>query len=91
MAAGLVAFGSPATYDLVYTMLNKTDSGCDGCHVVDDSIMPYPVYWTMSVNDWFWASGNSSGFMSLAPDMANILNKDAASFLKKGLNVGWFG
>jgi hypothetical protein len=91
MAAGLAAFGSPATYDLVYTMLNKTDSGCDGCHVVDDTIMPYPVYWTMSVNDWFWASANSTGYMSLAPDMANILEKDVATFLQKGLNVAWFG
>ena len=51
-AAALSAFGSPDIYDLVWTMLNKTDSGCPGCHVVDDSIMPYPIYWMSSVNDW---------------------------------------
>jgi len=46
-------------------MLNKTDSGCPGCHVVDDTLMPYPLYWTMSVNDWFHASGNETGFRLL--------------------------
>lgn len=45
MAAALVAFGGAETYDLVHTMLNKTDSGCAGCHVIDDGIMPYPIYW----------------------------------------------
>ena len=59
-------------------MLNKTDSGCEGCHVVDDTIMPYPIYWTMSVNNFFLASGNTSGFKALAPDMKNILDKAAA-------------
>lgn len=59
MATALVAFGSPDVYDLVYTMLNKTDSGCEGCHVIDDTIMPYPIYWGMSVNDWYWASGDT--------------------------------
>ena len=50
MAAGLVAF-SP--YALVKTMLNQTDSGAvNGHRVVDQGIMPYPIYWTMSVNDW---------------------------------------
>ena len=28
MAAALAAFGSAGTYDLVHTMLAKTDSGC---------------------------------------------------------------
>ena len=72
-------------------MLNKTDSGCHGCHVIDDTIMPYPVYWTMSVNDWYHATGNASGFLALAPDMAHILDQASDSFLRPGLNLGWFG
>ena len=43
MAAALVAFGGAETYELVHTMLNKTDSGCAGCHVIDDGIMPVEI------------------------------------------------
>lgn len=91
MAAALVAFGSSETYDLVWKMLNMTDSGCIGCHVIDDGIMPYPVYWTMSVNDWYQASGNLTGLLHFSQDMENILDKAAATFLQRGLNIGWFG
>ena len=44
MAAALVAFGSPDTYNLVHKMLVATDSGCanqSACNVVDHTLMPY--------------------------------------------------
>jgi alpha-L-rhamnosidase len=54
MAAALVAFGGAETYRLVKVMLNSTDSGfVHGHKVVDQTIMPYPIYWGMSVNDWY--------------------------------------
>jgi len=81
MAAALAAFGAPATWDLVKLMLNKTDSGCAGCRVVDDSLMSYPVLWTMSVNDYYWASGDAETFARFAPDVATILDKALATFL----------
>jgi hypothetical protein len=84
MAAALVAFGSPSTYDLVHKMLVKTDSGCEEpsqCKVVDSGLMPYPVYWASSVNDWYWASGDTARFLQLAPDMARIIDNAVAKFL----------
>ena len=64
-------------------MLNKTDSGCDGCHVVDDGLMSYPVLWTMSCNDYYWATGDMRGFASFARDAAAILDKALATFLQR--------
>ena len=84
MAASLVAFGSSVpgqgAFPLVKEMLNKTDSGCKGCHVVDDSLMSYPVLWCMSVLDYFWASGDGATLDRLAPDMQHILDDAVKSF-----------
>ena len=84
MAASLVAFGSSVpgqgAFPLVKEMLNKTDSGCKGCHVVDDSLMSYPVLWCMSVLDYFWASGDGATLDRLAPDMQHILDNAVKSF-----------
>lgn len=92
MAAALVAFGGTETYRMVKTMLNSTDSGfVHGHKVVDQSIMPYPICWGMSVNDWYWATGDATGFLVLAPDVGSILDRAVASFLRDGLHVGWFG
>jgi len=88
MAAGLVAF-SP--YELVHTMLNATDSGSvNGHKVVDQGIMPYPIYWTMSVNDWYWASGSTKQFLALVPDMRSIVDARVKDFLGKP-NMVWMG
>jgi len=92
MATGLTAFGGTDTYDLVHTMLNKTNSGfVHGHNVVDQGIMPYPIYWTMSVNDWYWASGDTVRFVQLVPDVASIIDQAIGNFMKKNLNIGWFG
>lgn len=89
MAAALVAF---APYRLVKNMLDQTNSGSvHGHHVVDDSIMAYPLYWTMSVNDWFLASGDVMGFQSLAPDVMSVVDKRVADFLQPDLDIGWMG
>lgn len=45
----------------------------------------------MSVNDWYLASGDTAKFLVLAPDVGHIIDKAVASFLKPGLNIGWFG
>jgi hypothetical protein len=66
MAAALVAFGNANTYDLMHEMLVSTDSGCANppeCKVVDSSLMPYPIYWASSVNDWYMASGDTKRFV----------------------------
>jgi len=82
MAAALAAFASPEVHRLVKVMLNATDSGCKGCHVVDDGIMSYPVLWTMSVHDWLWSSGEKNAFLTeFADDVASILTRDFESFL----------
>lgn len=94
MAAALAAFGSTDTYALVHKMLVKTDSGCANqsqCRVVDSSLMPYPLYWASSVNDWYWASGDTANFLALAPDMARIIDNAVDKFLQPNLNVAWFG
>jgi hypothetical protein len=39
----------------------------------------------------YWATGDTTGFLALAPDVSSILDKAVASFLKDGLHVGWFG
>jgi hypothetical protein len=46
-----------------------------GHSVVDDTLMPYPIYWGMSVNDWYWASGDTARFLFLAPDVGSIIDQ----------------
>eukprot|EP01043_Picozoa_sp_COSAG02_P046691 COSAG02_NODE_4393_length_5412_cov_10.835057_1_plen_896_part_00 len=88
MAAGLVAF-SP--YKLVLSMLQQTNSGSvNGHKVVDASIMSYPLYWTMSVNDYYWASGDKAGFLALVPDMRSIIDARVADFLQQP-HIEWMG
>lgn len=94
MAAALVAFGSTDTYELVHKMLVKTDSGCANasqCKVVDSGLMPYPIYWASSVNDWYMASGDTKRFLLLTHDMARIIDNAVTKFLQPNLNVAWFG
>ena len=114
MAAALAAFGGTDTYQMVWGMLNRTDSGCTNCsrHVIDSGIMScarrrkplagphactrtplppcrdarlarfggsYATLWTMSVNDWFWASGNTSGLRGFAADQGAIVDNFATS------------
>lgn len=83
MAAALAAFASTEVHRLVHVMLQATDSGCKGCHVVDDGIMSYPVLWTMSAHDWLWSSGNKSAFLTdFSNDISTILDNDMNSFLQ---------
>ena len=85
MAAALVAFES--SYELVAVMLNSTDSS--NHTVVDQTILAYPVYWTMSVNDWLWQSGNVSGYLHFKKDIAKIIDARAQNFLTS--NLVWMG
>lgn len=88
MAASHVAF---ATYDLVKSMLNQTNSGfVHGHHVVDEGILAYPIYWTMSVNDWYLASGDTKGFLELAQDVMSIIDQRVNEFLLPN-NLVWMG
>ena len=79
-----MAFGSNVTgqgsFPLVREMLNKTDSGCEGCHVVDDLLMSYPVLWCMSVMDYFWVTGDADTLAHFTPDMQHILDNAVATF-----------
>eukprot|EP01043_Picozoa_sp_COSAG02_P057539 COSAG02_NODE_7002_length_3233_cov_3.705807_2_plen_663_part_01 len=94
MAAALAAFPSPSTYDLVHNMLVQTDSGCANhtqCNVVDDGLMTYPLCWASSVHDWYWASGDTSRFLELAPDVGRIVDNVVDKFLQPGLAVAFVG
>eukprot|EP00980_Cylindrotheca_fusiformis_P019547 scaffold6776_cov124-Cylindrotheca_fusiformis.AAC.2 len=86
MDAALVAF-SP--YDLIAQVLNQTDSG--NHHVVDQEIMAYPLYWSLSVIDYFLASGDGETFRRMVPDIMTILDARIQDFLKPDLDMGWFG
>jgi hypothetical protein len=92
LATAEAAFGSAATFSLIWSTLNYTDSACPGCHnhvpLADGS---YPLYWTLTVSDYYWASGNSSGFLCFVKDMAIILDKQAAEFNTTGPNIGFIG
>ena len=84
-----MAFGQPALYDLVNKALMTTD-----CYSRDNGSVycrfpggrtsiprgSYPVYWAMSVCDFFWSSGNVSAFEMLLPDVKYILDQQAKHF-----------
>ena len=90
MATSLVAFDGRFATDFVHHELERTNSGsAHGHHVVDDSIIIYPIYWTLSVNDWFMASGDVQGFLKLAPDVMSIIDKRVNDFLSPTLNIVW--
>jgi hypothetical protein len=86
IAAALVAF-SP--YTLVAQVLNKTDSGDH--HVVDEGIMAYPLFWCLSVMDYFMESGDFDMFHRLVNDIMKILNHRIDDFLAPDLDIEWFG
>ena len=45
----------------------------------------------MSVNDWYWASGDTAAFLQLVPDMKRIIDHVIDTFLDPNLPVAWFG
>ena len=47
--------------------------------------------WASSVNDWYWASGDTERFLALAPDMARIIDNAVDKFLQPGLAVAFVG
>ena len=53
--------------------------------------MAYPVYWTMSVNDYFWASADTALFARFVPDMQHILDSAAAQFWPTNPTLVWMG
>lgn len=87
MEAALVAF-SP--FELVANVLNQTDSADH--YVVDQSIMPYPLYWCLSVLDWFMASGDYTMFQEkLAQHVMKIVDARIADFLDPDIDIVWMG
>ena len=86
IATSYVAFGTLQVYDFVHSELNRTNAGHVHGHpdsVVDHEIIVYPIYWTLSVNEWFWTTGNVTGFLALAPDVMSLLDdriKDCLDF-----------
>ena len=52
------------------------------CPVVDSGLMTYPMYWASSVNDWYWASGDTDRFLAIAPDMARIIDNAIEKFMQ---------
>ena len=92
MAVAAVAFGSPGLYELTRHALEKTDcytrleTGKQFCRFPNSSFMfdlprgAYPVYWTLSVCEYFWASGDVEEFSKLLPDVETILNDQINQF-----------
>ena len=97
IAAALTAFGDGSTaggravYELIRSSLNRTDSGCDGCHVVDDGIMSFPVLWAMSVLDYYWSSGDADTLAHYRHDVMNILDRASKIFYPDKPNIVWQG
>eukprot|EP00980_Cylindrotheca_fusiformis_P023828 scaffold11041_cov117-Cylindrotheca_fusiformis.AAC.1 len=84
--AALVAF-SP--YKLVEQVLNQTDSGDH--HVVDEGIMAYPLYWSLSALSYFMESGDMNYFPRLAGSIMKIVDARIQDFLQPDLDIQWFG
>jgi hypothetical protein len=91
MAAAEAAFGSGDIYELTRLALEITDCHTplgkqQVCRFPNGTVaMPkgsYPVYWTMSVCDYFWASGNVAEFNKLLPDVEAILDDQISQFDK---------
>eukprot|EP01048_Picozoa_sp_COSAG05_P002910 COSAG05_NODE_127_length_17241_cov_7.514817_13_plen_483_part_00 len=89
MAAAEAAFGSKDIYELTRLALEITDCHTplgkhQVCRFKNGTVaMPkgsYPVYWTMSVCDFFWASGNTAEFNKLLPDVEAILGDQIKQF-----------
>ena len=54
-------------------------------------LTPATVARGMSVNDWYWASGDVARFLALASDVGSIIDAAVDKFLRPGLAVEWFG
>jgi hypothetical protein len=87
IAAALVAFSS--SYNLIQQVLNQTNSGDH--HVVDQEIMAYPLYWCLSVMDYFMETGDLATFNHLARDIMKIVDARIQDFLSHDLDITWFG
>jgi len=88
MAAALAGFANKIVYDLVFEQLNSTDSS--NHKVIDSGIMAYPLYWTLSVADLYWVSGNASLFKHFIPSISEILQQPILTF-NKNPNIVWMG
>jgi alpha-L-rhamnosidase len=80
-AASMAAFGN---YAFVYNNLNRTKADCQG-------IATYCLYFVLSVNDYWRATGDAAGVRALAPAVATHLDEAAARWADpQGLRfVGW--
>ncbi|KAG7358401.1 hypothetical protein IV203_014989 [Nitzschia inconspicua] len=86
----LVAFASENVFNMVKNVLQQTDSSHK--HVVDDSIMAYPLYWCISAIDYYWVSGDHDFFEEqLTPDIQVLVDRRIDDFLKPDLDITWFG
>ena len=96
VAAALTAFGGSdasgaSVYGLVRESLLGLDSGCRGCHVVDDGILAYPLYWTLSVMDYYWSAGDLATLGTLLPDVEAILVRSEEEFFPLRPDIVWMG
>lgn len=90
MAAAMTGFPSKNLFDLVYTMLYRLDSSRPGNIVHDSQLLPYPLYWTLSVNRWYMTTGDAR-FSRLVSDVQHILNSTLKTFGTKPplIFMGW--
>ena len=103
IATILAVFFQDETKSLLKTVLNATDSSHK--HVVDDSIMAYPLYWCLSAMNYYWTTytfgtkiededsfEDEVAFIEqLVDDIHVILDKRIGDFLDPNLDIGWFG
>ena len=81
MAAAAAVFGSKATFALLRSALNLTDTACDGCSgKAPLASGSYPLYWTLSLSEWYLSSGDAEGFLAMAPDVARVLDKQYSNY-----------
>jgi hypothetical protein len=92
MATAASVFGSAPTYALIRSALELTDTGCDGCGGRAPTFGgSYPLYWTLSLAEYFMASGDAEGFLSMAPDAASILDKQFPGYNQSFPDIGFMG
>ena len=92
MAVAEAAFGSPSLFALVRRALNLTDSGCTGCGgQIPLAVGTYPIYWTLSVFDYYTASADLATFLHFAPDVAAVLDGQAQQYNSTDCDIGFVG
>ena len=96
IATMLAVFYSHETKLLLQNELNETDNAHK--HVVDDGIMPYPLYWCLSAMDYYWTTvpgendhDDNVFVRQLVDDIAILLDKRIDDFLDPNLDITWFG